>query len=240
MTLLPESTDVTRRGSGRFIISLCETAGPVRIPQADRARLDGLRFFSSEARSGGSPYRVHMGYFSTRAAAERWLQVLRPVYPKAIVRELLDAQPDELTDSQVMRTLEARRVGSSQDHLEDSRARAIPLVAPEETGTRRALRDTVRRGEPVSFAVQLQWSTQPIDLQRVHWDPIFRFYILYTTRARYQQREWFCLRLGFFRDALSAKQVALYLRRGYASAAVVPVGTDERDVAALPARRAER
>jgi hypothetical protein len=180
-----------------------------------------------------------MGYFSTRAAAQKWLQVLRPIYPNATVHELPDVQQDTLTDSQVMRTLEERRVGNPRDLVDDQRAREIPLLAPEETVTRRALRDNVRLGEPVSFAVQLQWSTQPVDVRAAKFDPIFRFYNLYSTRARYEGREWYCLRLGFFGDAISAKQVALYLRSSYESAAVVPVSAHEKEIAIDMAQRSK-
>jgi len=93
------------------------------------------------------------------------------------------------------------------------------------------LKDAVKRGEPVSFAVQLLWSPQLIDLNNTPRDPIFRSYTVYTTRVRNDGREWFELRLGFFADALSARQVAHYMQPEYNSAAVVPVDTDERDAA---------
>jgi hypothetical protein len=41
-------------------------------------------------------------------------------------------------------------------------------------------------------------------------------------------RRWYGLRLGFFSDAISAKQVAYYVRSEFASVAVVPVSPQEK------------
>ncbi len=41
-------------------------------------------------------------------------------------------------------------------------------------------------------------------------------------------RKWYGLRLGFFSDAISAKQVAYYVRSEFASVAVVPVSPAEK------------
>jgi hypothetical protein len=102
------------------------------------------------------------------------------------------------------------------------------VIPPEDTNTRLVLREAVARNVPVSFAVQLQWSVQPIDVKRVPRHPIFQSYALYAAEGRRAGRTWFFLRLGFFSDAVSAKQVAHYLRPDFASAAVVPVSPQER------------
>jgi len=83
----------------------------------------------------------------------------------------------------------------------------------------------------VFFAVQLQWSVQPIDVQSIPRHPIFQAYTLYAAEGRRAGCMWFFLRLGFFNDAVSAKQVARYLRGDFASAAVVPVSSQERQQA---------
>jgi hypothetical protein len=154
-------------------------------------------------------------------------------WPIQTARESPAVQPDALTDTQVIRKLEQRRAGPRPGDAKEQRARAIPLLAPEDTATRRTLREAVQRDAPVWFAVQLQSSPQAEDLRPSAWDPIFGFYTLYATRARHGGREWFCLRLGFFSDVISAKQVALYLRSSYETAAVVPVGAGEKDGAAV-------
>jgi hypothetical protein len=101
----------------------------------------------------------------------------------------------------------------------------------------RAIKEDVQRKAPVSFAVQLDWSVQPFDITKVPPLAIFSAYTLYTAEANRDGRRWYGLRLGFFSDAISAKQVAYYVRSDFASVAVVPVSSDEkqRATAANPA-----
>jgi hypothetical protein len=131
-----------------------------------------------------------------------------------------------LSDTQVMTTLEQRRAAGTM--VGEQTLSHVPVLRPEDTGTRLALKEAVKQGAPVAFAVQLKWSAQPIDVDSAPRDPIFRSYTLYMIRSRRDGREWFELRLGFFADAISAKQVAHYMRSEYASAAVVPVNPQEK------------
>lgn len=144
------------------------------------------------------------------------------------------ADDSSLTDTQVLRFLEIRR-------QEDSNARAqaglqvdaaaesgISLLKPDDTGTRRALKQAVSHNEPVSFAVQLHWSVQPVELDKVPPLAIFSAYTLYSVEGSREGRKWYGLRLGFFNDAISAKQVAYYVRSEFTSVAVVPVSPQER------------
>jgi hypothetical protein len=89
------------------------------------------------------------------------------------------------------------------------------------------LKEAVVQGAPVSFAVQLQWSAQPIDLSRVPSLAILKAYTLYATETRRKGRCRYFLRLGFFADPISAKQVAVQVRSIFASAAVVPIVEQE-------------
>ena len=109
-------------------------------------------------------------------------------------------EPGVLPESQVMRLLEEKR--------------GDPLNT---TST------------PAAFAIQLQWSVQPIDLAQVPSLAIFGAYTLYTVEGSREGRKWFGLRLGFFSDANSAKTVAQYVRSEFSSVAVVPVSLRERD-----------
>jgi hypothetical protein len=93
-----------------------------------------------------------------------------------------------------------------------------------------------KRGDPLSttstpaaFSIQLQWSVQPVDLAKVPPLAIFGAYTLYTVEGSREGRRWFGLRLGFFSDGNSAKQVAQYVRSEFSSVAVVPVSLKERD-----------
>src|SRR5207302_431261 len=105
---------------------------------------------------------------------------------------------------------------------------SIPMLKPDDTGTRRSLREAVVNNAPVSFAVQLQWSVQPAELDKVPALAIFSAYTLYTVEGSRDGRKWYGLRLGFFSDAISAKQVAHYVRSEFASVAVVPVSPQEK------------
>jgi hypothetical protein len=57
---------------------------------------------------------------------------------------------------------------------------------------------------------------------------IFSAYTLYTVEGSRDARKWYGLRLGFFSDAISAKQVAHYVRSEFTSVAVVPVSPQEK------------
>jgi hypothetical protein len=87
----------------------------------------------------------------------------------------------------------------------------------------------VRRNAPVLFAVQLDWSVTPFDMGKVPPLAIFNAYTLYTTEANREGRTWYGLRLGFFSDAVSAKQVAYYVRSDFKTVSVVPVTTIEKE-----------
>jgi len=148
-------------------------------------------------------------------------QMPAPVLPRAA-----PGRPDPLSDSQVLRILEERRADGGRTESSDT---GISLLRPDDTGTRRALKDAVAQNQPVAFAVQLNWSVQPIDLRAVPPLAIFSAYTLYTVEGSREGRHWYGLRLGFFSDAISAKQVAYYVRSEFTSVAVVPVSPQERD-----------
>ncbi len=132
-----------------------------------------------------------------------------------------------LSDTQVLRVLEDRR-SDGAERPGDGQASNIPLLKPDDTGTRKALRDALTSNAPVWFAVQLQWSVQPVELDKVPPLAIFSAYTLYTVEGSREGRHWYGLRLGFFSDAISAKQVAYYVRSEFGSVAVVPVSPEER------------
>ena len=142
----------------------------------------------------------------------------------------LDAASDDnnFTDTQVLKFLETRRADGSELTGIDVETGAISLLKPDDTGTRRALKQAVAENAPVSFAVQLQWSVQPVEVSKVPPLAIFSAYTLYTVEGSRDARKWYGLRLGFFSDAISAKQVAYYVRSEFASVAVVPVSPQEK------------
>ena len=162
--------------------------------------------------------------------------------PSPIARSDAAEEPS-LTDTQVLRFLETRRdeggSAEAQSALEaDAAAESgISLLKPDDTGTRRALKEAVSHNEPVAFAVQLQWSVQPVELDKVPPLAIFSAYTLYSVEGSREGRRWYGLRLGFFNDAISAKQVAYYVRSEFNAVAVVPVSPQERGRATEDSQR---
>jgi hypothetical protein len=149
--------------------------------------------------------------------------------PSPAVADAESADDSSLTDTQVLRFLESRREGEGAGSVDPAAASGISLLKPDDTGTRRALKEAVSRDQPVSFAVQLHWSVQPVELDKVPPLAIFSAYTLYSVAGSRGGRRWYGLRLGFFSDAISAKQVAYYVRSEFASVAVVPVSAQERE-----------
>lgn len=109
-----------------------------------------------------------------------------------------------------------------------SATRGIRVLAADDTGVREALREPSKARVAVHFAVQLLWSVQPIDPAGVPALEIFGAYTLYTTETNRAAPKWYALRLGFFSNAISAKQVALYLRSQFSTVAVIPISETER------------
>jgi hypothetical protein len=139
-----------------------------------------------------------------------------------------EARTQALSDTQVMKILEERRSRERARGETQDASRNVPMLRPDDTGTRRALREAVQDNAAVSFAVQLQWSVQPMALDKVPPLAIFSAYTLYTVEGNREGRKWYGLRLGFFSDADAAKQVAHYVRSEFTSVAVLPVSPEER------------
>jgi hypothetical protein len=143
------------------------------------------------------------------------------------VRQVLE-ELDELSDTQTIRMLE-RHSPYKEGSPEASVDEAIRVIKPEDAQSMAAIKSDVKRNAPVLFAVQLDWSVTSFDLAKVPPLAIFNAYTLYTTEANREGRTWFGLRLGFFSDAVSAKQVAYYVRSDFKTVSVVPVTTLEKE-----------
>ena len=137
----------------------------------------------------------------------------------------------DMTDSQVLRVLEGRGTPGADRAGAPAGLRDIALLSPQDTQTWRDIKAQIKRDAVVHFAVQLNWSVTPIDLARVPSLAIFNAYTLYKIEGNREGRKWYGLRLGFFSDAVSAKQVAHYVRSEFAQVAVVPVSVNEREQA---------
>jgi hypothetical protein len=71
---------------GPFVLNLCPVREHISIPQPRSSQLIRYAFFLSRGHAGRHErYWLHMGYFATRAEAQKWLEVLQRVYPEASI-----------------------------------------------------------------------------------------------------------------------------------------------------------
>ena len=72
--------------AGPFVLNLCSVPGPIAIPQPRASGVSRYAFFVSRGVEGNREQCwLHMGYFASRAEAQKWLEVLHRVYPMAFV-----------------------------------------------------------------------------------------------------------------------------------------------------------
>ncbi len=228
----------------------------IRPPQSPQLRRFSFFTTSSRQLDGVEQVSLHMGYFETLTDAQSLLRAVRRRFPHAVAvrapaaslqtspqaaaphptkpppgvpaaRSFAPVADESLTDTQVMRILETRGVATAQRESEERSNAPIGVLRPEDTSVRRALKEAVVQGAPVFFAVQLDWSAQPINLGRVPSLPIFKTHTLYATESRREGHCRYFLRLGFFADAAAAKEAASWVRSKFASAVVVPVTEQE-------------
>jgi hypothetical protein len=253
----PEHRTECRTGQFMLTLCRLPGPVSIRPPQSPQLKPFTFFTTRERGPDGDEHSYLHMGYFETLADAERWVEGVRARFPAAIATiastgltrsrdtqapasQPADSQPGvaqsshataledkSLSDTQVMKILETRGVAPARDGVDERDCDQIALLRPEDTGTRQALKKAVVEGAPLSFAVQLQWSAQPINLSRVPSLPIFKAHTLYATESRRGGHSRYFLRLGFFGDPISAKQVAAEVRSNFTAAAVVPVSDQE-------------
>jgi hypothetical protein len=82
------------------VITLCSAPVPITILRPRSPLLTRFSFFSSRHQDHWRPrYWVHMGYFPTRAEAQRWVKILLPYYPDAFVDETRTLIPHSAADA---------------------------------------------------------------------------------------------------------------------------------------------
>lgn len=159
-----------------------------------------------------------------------------PAAKAAAAAEALDAPS-------VLRLLESARPGPAAPPAPVARPAPTvspnPVFEPMPTSAGATLRKAVLAprvsqstpplNETAVYAVQLLWSVQAIDMNQIPQLAIFSAYTLYGAEGNRDGRRWYGLRLGFFTDAVSAKQVAQYVRSEFNSVSVVPVTHRERE-----------
>jgi hypothetical protein len=73
---------------GPFVLNLCPVTEPIAIPQPRSPEMTKFTFFCSRGWEGNvEQWWLHMGYFATRAEAEKWLAILQRIYPQAFATQ---------------------------------------------------------------------------------------------------------------------------------------------------------
>jgi hypothetical protein len=191
---------------------------PAPIPELESANEGATRSLSQVRAAIDS-----LGDASSASPA----QPAQPAPPGKPARRSATAGEPALEGAAVLRLLESARPAPA--------ARVAPLMPAKTVLTRTqpvaaspSPKSAPPRAEPALFAVQLLWSVQPIDMGKIPQLAIFSAYTLYGAEGNRDGRRWYGLRLGFFTDAVSAKQVAHYVRSEFTSVSVVPVSVRER------------
>lgn len=203
-----------------YVINLCAAPVPLALEVPGTSGLDGLVVFRShQVQDGRHRYRLHLGYFDTREAAERVLPRVLPRFPTAWIATAPKAHLGSLddtgaTDFKLIQAPSVARPGFSV---------AEPALPPAgEPPTAAAPEEEAQR-----YAVQLVWTSDRMDPADLPPIALFDAYTLYTVTCQRGGVRLYGVRLGFFRSAISASQVAVYVRPDFPSVAVVPVSDRE-------------
>jgi hypothetical protein len=158
------------------------------------------------------------------------LKAARVAIPPAATQPARD-----LSETAALRVLEAAAADTASEST--VRQPALPTTDDAAAAAAQAASSGKPRDEKTAYAVQLLWSVQPIDIEQIPQLAIFSAYTLYGAEGNRDGRRWYGVRLGFFTDAVSAKQVAHYVRSDFSTVSVVPVTVRERERAKLAATR---
>jgi hypothetical protein len=132
---------------GTFFLTLSPVAAPIPVPRPTSPGLQRFRFFFTRRREDGRERCwLHFGHFRTIGEAQKWLKVLRKIYPNAVMREVPDtyeapaagnppapSEPKSLSDTQVLALLQknenerARPAGQQAASPVPERSRGVTL-----------------------------------------------------------------------------------------------------------------
>jgi hypothetical protein len=202
-----------------YVINLATSHTPMPLEMPEVRGFFGLAVFRSRRiEEGRDRYCLHLGYFESRADAERALPEVQRRYPTAWIAAAPRSGLGSLDDTNV-----------SEFRLIHSPARAIPTESAGAEAGKQARAIPV--AAPQRYVVQLVWSEKRIDPREIPQLAIYDAYTLYTVTLMRGGRRLYGVRLGFFTSVISARQIALYVRPDFASVAVVPVSNREFEVA---------
>ncbi|MBS0375688.1 MAG: hypothetical protein JSR73_14005 [Proteobacteria bacterium] len=204
-------------GGERFVITLVTSSLPMPVKLAAELDFPGFSVFRTRTvEDGRERFRLHLGYLRSMTEAQTVLAALRTEYPSAMISALPAAPSGSLDDT--LNTAFSLVRGPVAALVPSAAAGAPPTLTPAEVAGALA---------PQRYAVQLEWSLQPIEVARVPRLGIFRAYRLYSVSVTRQGTPEHGLRLGFFKSLDSARQVADYVRHDFRCASVVPVSYRE-------------
>ncbi|HSC07530.1 MAG TPA: hypothetical protein VLD59_11950 [Steroidobacteraceae bacterium] len=204
-----------------YVINLSSSHTPMPLEMPDVRGFFGLAVFRSRRiEDGRERYRLHLGYFESRADAERALPAVQRSYPTAWIAAAPRSGLGSLDDTNVS---EFRLIRTPPDPVQPDLATAppVPIAKPGELPV----------AAPQRYVVQLVWSDQRVDPNRIPQLAIYDAYTMYTVTVMRSGVRYYGIRLGFFTSVISARQIALYVRPDFPSVAVVPVSSREFDVA---------
>jgi hypothetical protein len=202
-----------------YVINLTASNMPMPLEMPEIRGFFGLAVFRSRRlEDGRDRYRLHLGYFDSRADAERALPDVQRRYPQAWIAAAPRTGLGSLDDTDVseFRLLHspARAAATDGAHGEAGRQPGeVPVAAPQR------------------YVAQLVWSDQRIDPGEIPQLAIYDAYTLYTVTLLRGGQRLYGVRLGFFTSVISARQIALYMRSEFPGIAVVPISNREYDVA---------
>jgi hypothetical protein len=190
---------------------------PLEMPEV-RGFFGLAVFRSRRLEDGRDRYRLHLGYFESRADAERALPDVQRRYPAAWIAAAPRSGLGSLDDTNV-----------SEFRLLHSPPRAVP--AEKVQGEAATQPGAIPVAAPQRYVVQLVWSENRVDPKDIPQLAIYDAYMLYTVTLTRGGKRLYGVRLGFFTSVISARQIALYVRPDFPGVAVVPVSNREFDVA---------
>ncbi len=202
-----------------YVINLSSSTTPMPLEMPDVRGFFGLAVFRSRrVEDGRDRYRLHLGYFESRADAERALPGVQRRYPTAWIAAAPKSGLGSLDDTNVsefrlIHSPARRTQGEGAPAQVDVQAGEIPIAAPQR------------------YAVQLVWSDKRVDPNEIQQLTIYDAYTMYTVTLTRGGARLYGIRLGFFTSVISARQIALYVRPAFPGVAVVPVSSREYDVA---------
>jgi hypothetical protein len=214
------------------------------MPDEGRHIPDSALLKPENAAAARSLHDVRAAIAALEDTSER-APVLRPIpelKPAVRASDRQAAAASEISDHGVLAVLEH---GAASTAATTGSTVAMPMPPAGAAGEHwraaaaedEAQPDAQPQVERPYYAVQLMWSVQPMDIAQVPQLAIFSAYTLYGAEGNRDGRRWYGLRLGFFTDAVSAKQVAHYVRSEFSTVSVVPVTARERERAKLASGR---